>query len=74
MPTGSRRSARERLTAPGNLKFAAAPLPVDEAELARLRQAIGAAASSGSPPAPIPARRRPSPPSTNAWRQRIPAC
>jgi 3-deoxy-D-manno-octulosonic-acid transferase len=30
-----------RVEAPGNLKFAAPPLPVDEAELARLRAVIG---------------------------------
>ena len=64
----------KRLTAPGNLKFAAAPLPVDEAELARLRQRHRRRASSGSPPAPIPARKQPSPTSITAWPRRIPAC
>jgi 3-deoxy-D-manno-octulosonic-acid transferase len=32
----------ENVRAPGNLKFAAAPLPCDEAELARLQAALGA--------------------------------
>ena len=40
--------------APGDLKFAAPPLPADETELQRLRVLLATAARSGWPPALIP--------------------
>ena len=58
-----------RLEPPGNLKLAAPPLPVDEAELAACGRRSGAG-RCGWPPARIRARRRWSRTSTAAWRRR----
>ena len=63
MPNGCGRSVRKHVDSPGDLKFAAPPLPVDPVELDRLKRLLGSpprlargehASGRGDPDRPCP--------------------